>query len=139
MPDVITASIRVRMSQRDAHYGGNLVPGARVLEMFGDLITEITIRADGDEGLLTTYDKVEFTEPVYAGDYIEATARMVKKTRLRRIVEFEARKVISARYDLGKTSARVLDEPVLVCRAVGVSVIPMKVAQAAAGSPVLTR
>ena len=30
------ATIRVRMSARDAHYGGNLVPGARMLELFGD-------------------------------------------------------------------------------------------------------
>ena len=29
--------IRVRMSAHDAHYGGNLVDGARMLQLFGDV------------------------------------------------------------------------------------------------------
>ena len=45
------ATLRMRMSARDAHYGGNLVPGARILEIFGDLITDLAIQQDGDEGL----------------------------------------------------------------------------------------
>ncbi len=62
---------------------------------------------------------------MYAGDYIEAVARLVRRSRLRRMVEFEARKVIATRYDLGPTSARVLNEPTVVCRALGTTVIPM--------------
>ncbi len=42
------ALLRVRMSARDAHYGGNLVAGARMLELFGDLITDLAIQQDGD-------------------------------------------------------------------------------------------
>ena len=34
-----------------AHYGGDLVDGAYVLGMFGDVATELCIRTDGDEGL----------------------------------------------------------------------------------------
>lgn len=124
MSDVIIATLRVRMSQNDAHYGGNLVDGARVLALFGDLVTEIAIRTDGDEGLLSNYSSVEFTAPVYAGDYIEAVARLLRRSRLRRVVEFEARKVIAARYDLGPSSAQVLNEPTMVCRAIGTTVIP---------------
>ena len=44
--------LRVRMSQADAHYGGNLVDGARILALFGDAATELLVRHDGDEGLL---------------------------------------------------------------------------------------
>lgn len=47
-----TAMIRVRMSAHDAHYGGNLVDGARMLQLFGDVGTELCIVYDGDEGLL---------------------------------------------------------------------------------------
>jgi acyl dehydratase len=122
--DVI-ASLRVRMSQADAHYGGDLVDGARILGLFGDLITEVTIRTDGDEGLLAEYSDVRFTAPVHAGDYIEARARLVRRTRLRRFVELEARKVIGARYERGRSSAEVLAEPVVVCTAAAIAVVPM--------------
>ena len=62
------ATLRVRMSAKDAHYGGNLVDGARVLGLFGDVATELLIRHDGDEGLFVAYDSVTFKAPVYAGD-----------------------------------------------------------------------
>ena len=68
----ITSELRVRMSAKDAHYGGNLVDGAHMLHLFGDVATELLIRCDGDEGLFCAYDNVEFMAPVYAGDYIEA-------------------------------------------------------------------
>jgi len=64
------AMIRLRMSAHDAHYGGGLVDGARMLGLFGDVATELLIRHDGDEGLFRAYDKVEFLASVYAGDYI---------------------------------------------------------------------
>ena len=63
--------IRLRMSQADAHYGGNLVDGAKMLQLFGDVATELLIRYDGDEGLFRAYDNVEFLAPVFAGDYIQ--------------------------------------------------------------------
>jgi len=47
----LKVKIRVRMSASDAHYGGNLVDGAKILELFGDVATELLIRHDGDEGL----------------------------------------------------------------------------------------
>ena len=55
--------IRLRMSAHDAHYGGNLVDGARILSLFGDVATELLIRHDGDEGLFVAYDLVEFRCP----------------------------------------------------------------------------
>ena len=48
--------IRMRMSSHDAHYGGNLVDGARMLQLFGDVATELLIQLDGDEGLFKAYD-----------------------------------------------------------------------------------
>lgn len=70
--------IRLRMSAKDAHYGGNLVDGAHMVHLFGDVATELLIMHDGDEGLFVAYDNVEFLAPVYAGDYIEATGEIVK-------------------------------------------------------------
>ena len=40
--------IRLRMSAHDAHYGGHLVDGARMLGLFGDVATELCILRDGD-------------------------------------------------------------------------------------------
>jgi 3-aminobutyryl-CoA ammonia-lyase len=75
-PEIIESTLRVRMGTQDAHYGGNLVDGARILALFGDLATELLIKLDGDEGLFLRYDEVEFKAPVYAGDYIEARGRV---------------------------------------------------------------
>lgn len=124
MNDQITSTLRVRIGQEEAHYGGNLVEGARVLKLFGDIVTEIAIVTDGDEGLFVGYDKIEFLAPVYAGDFVEATGRVIKIGNTSRTVELEAHKVIEARYDQSPSGADVLDKPQLVVRAVGTTVIP---------------
>ncbi|MFC8361647.1 holo-ACP synthase [Streptomyces griseorubiginosus] len=121
-----TAFLRVRVGQEEAHYGGDLVDGARVLRLFGDLVTEITIRTDGDEGLLAQYSEVRFAAPVKPGDYIEARARLVRRTRLRRVVELEAHKVLSAHAGAGESAATVLDTPQLVCSATATTVVPYR-------------
>lgn len=118
------AIIRVRMSAGDAHYGGNLVDGAKMLQLFGDVATELLIRNDGDEGLFAGYEKVEFLAPVFAGDYIEAVGEIVKAGNSSRKMEFEARKVIAPRPDINDSACDVLEEPIVVCRAVGTCVVP---------------
>lgn len=117
-------TIRLRMSAHDAHYGGNLVDGARMLGLFGDVATELLIRNDGDEGLFCAYDNVEFLAPVFAGDYIEATGEITKVGNTSRKMQFEARKVIQARPDINDSAAEVLETPVIVCRASGTCVVP---------------
>ena len=118
------ARVRLRMSTADAHYGGNLVDGARMLALFGDVATELLIRLDGDEGLFVAYDNVEFLAPVYAGDYIEADGRIVKTGNTSRAMQFEARKVIAARPEVDASAADVLEPPIVVCRATGTCVTP---------------
>jgi 3-aminobutyryl-CoA ammonia-lyase len=112
------------MSAHDAHYGGNLVDGARMLALFGDVATELLIRHDGDEGLFRAYDQVEFLAPVYAGDYIEAEAELVHVGNTSCKMKFEARKVIQPRADISASAAEVLATPVVVCRASGTCVTP---------------
>ncbi len=118
--------IRMRMSSHDAHYGGNLVDGAKMLQLFGDVATELLIRRDGDEGLFAGYENVEFLAPVYAGDYIEAVGEIIKEGNSSRKMTFEARKVIVPRTDISESAADFLEEPVVVCRAVGTCVTPKK-------------
>ena len=123
MAELPTCTLRLRMAQTDAHYGGNLVAGARVMELFGDLATELAIRHDGDEGLLAGYEIVEFLAPVYAGDFLEATGRIVRVGTTSRTCEFECRKYIESRYDLSDGAADLLDEPVVTTRATGTLVV----------------
>jgi 3-aminobutyryl-CoA ammonia-lyase len=117
-------TIRLRMSAHDAHYGGNLVDGARMLGLFGDVATELLIRNDGDEGLFCAYDNVEFLAPVFAGDYIEAIGEITKLGNTSRKMQFEARKVVQARTDINDSAAEVLETPIVVCRASGTCVVP---------------
>jgi 3-aminobutyryl-CoA ammonia-lyase len=114
------------MSSHDAHYGGSLVDGARMLALFGDAATELLIRHDGDEGLFRAYSSVEFLAPVYAGDFIEVRARITEKGNTSRQMEFEAWKVISPEPDIGPSAATVLEQPLLVCKAAGTCVVPQE-------------
>jgi len=125
----ITSTIRVRMSAKDAHYGGNLVDGAHMLHLFGDVMTEICIAAKGDEGLLLKYDEAEILAPVYAGDFIEAYGEVVRVGNTSMGIDLIAKKVIAARPDISASAADVLDEPIVVCKAKGIVVIPKEVAR----------
>ena len=117
--------LRIRMSQQDAHYGGGLVDGAKMLALFGDVATELLIRLDGDEGLFRAYESIDFLAPVYAGDFIEIIGKLISCGRTSRKISFEARKVIIPRPDVSTSACDVLDEPVIVCQAVGTCVVPI--------------
>ncbi len=121
--DEITATIRVRLSAKDSHYGGQLINGAHLLSLFGDVATELAIQCDGDEGLLVGYENVEFLAPLYAGDFVEASGRITKIGRTSRRIEFDARKVIAARPDISDSAADVLEQPIIVGRAIGTTVV----------------
>ncbi len=116
--------LRLRMSAKDAHYGGNLVDGAHMVHLFGDVATELLIQIDGDEGLFAGYESITFLAPVYAGDYIEAEGWITKVGNTSRKMEFVARKVIATRPDISASAADVLEEPIIVARAIGTCVTP---------------
>lgn len=122
LPGKVT--LRLRLSRADAHYGGDLVDGARLLQLLGDVATELLVRHDGDEGLFRAYDSVEFLAPVHAGDYVEASGEIIRVGETSRAMRFEVHKVLAPRPDLGESAAEALAEPVLVCRASGTCVVP---------------
>lgn len=124
MEEKYTSLIRVRMAASDAHYGGNLVDGAHMLHLFGDVATELLIKTDGDEGLFCAYSKVEFKAPVYSGDFIEAYGEVTQIGNTSRKMVFEARKVAIPRPDISASAADILEEPVVVCIAEGTCVVP---------------
>jgi 3-aminobutyryl-CoA ammonia-lyase len=122
MTEPIQAYLRVRVGSEDAHYG-TIAAGAFVMQLFGDLATEITVRRDGDEGLLRAYQNVEFLSPVRPGDFLECRATLVREGRTSRTFDAEAWKVITTRQDVGESAADVLEERVLVAKATGTTVV----------------
>ena len=121
-PEYIS-TLRVRLGAHDAHYGGQLVNGAHLLSLFGDIATELAILCDGDEGLLAGYEQVELLAPLFAGDFVEVTGRITNVGRTSRRIEFEAYKVITPRLDISPSAADVLDTPILIGRAIGTTVV----------------
>jgi 3-aminobutyryl-CoA ammonia-lyase len=107
-----------------AHYGGNLVDGAYVLGLFGDVATEVCIRTDGDEGLFASYSDVQFVAPVRAGDVVEITATVARVGTRSRGLDLVARVVCRGRPEVSESAAVVLDPPEVVVTAQGTVVVP---------------
>ncbi|MDO8519349.1 MAG: hotdog fold domain-containing protein [Deltaproteobacteria bacterium] len=120
----IKATLRVRISQADLHYGGEIASGSKIMELFGDAATEVLIRVDGDEGLFRAYQEVEFLAPVKSGDFLEVTASLIRVGKTSREMSFEAFKIIDgARNPKKPTTANLLAKPLLVARAKGTCVV----------------
>jgi len=111
-----------------AHYAGNLVDGAYVLGLFGDVATEMCIRTDGDEGLFASYSDVQFLAPVRAGDVVEVEASLHRAGRRSREIRFVARVMCRGRTDASADesagAADVLQEPLVATTATGTVVVP---------------
>ena len=108
-----------------AHYAGNLVDGAYVLALFGDVATEVCIQADGDECLFASYSDVQFLQPLRAGDVVEVTATITRVGNRSRDLEFSAYVVCRGRPDKSESAAEVLGEPLQITRATGTVVVPV--------------
>lgn len=134
---------KLMMTGADGHYVGNLVNGSRILDFFGDVATELLVRADGDLSLFRSYKEVEFLAPVYVGDFMEYHGWIEKKGNTSYTVKFEAWKVITMPDDfklksnfldgvlgepkllnLKQSAALVCDPPILCGTATGVLIIP---------------
>ena len=107
-----------------AHYAGNLVDGAYLLGLFGDVATEMCIRTDGDEGLFASYSDVQFRAPVQAGDVVEVVATVTRVGTRSRDLDLEARVVARGRADVTASAAAVLDPPLVAVTARGTVVVP---------------
>lgn len=123
MTDSVQTLIRLRMSTADGHYAGGLVDGARVLQLFGDAVTEALIRHDGDEGLMRTMN-AEFLAPVRSGDYLEVRAKLITVGNSSRTFECTAHKIIELLHP-DDSAANVFPEAVLAVKAKAVAVVPV--------------
>jgi 3-aminobutyryl-CoA ammonia-lyase len=120
----LTVTHRRYVPHSRAHYAGNLVDGAYALGLFGDVATEVCIRADGDEGLFASYDEVQFRAPIRAGDVLEIQAMVTGVGTRSRMIAFECRVVCRGRPDVSESAAEVLEPPIVAVTATGTVVIP---------------
>ena len=123
MTGAIGANLRLRLSQAEAHYGGGLVAGGRVMELLGDVATELCIRCDGDEGLLAGYSSVEFRRSLWAGDFVEVRGEITRMGRSSRDMRFEVLRYARRRPEISDSAADLLDEPDLVAVASATCVV----------------
>lgn len=115
-----------RVGAEECHYNGYLMSGAHIIQYASDVIGELSIRRDGDGGLLASVEQARFLQPVFAGETLEITVRVIHVGNRSRKVSFEVRKHIRKRFDISRGAAEVLDPPVLVADGTAVVVIPKK-------------
>jgi 3-aminobutyryl-CoA ammonia-lyase len=127
MPATVGQKVTHRryVSFDDSHYAGNLVDGAFVMKLFGDVATHLLIVTDSNEGLFASYSDVQFLEPVRGGDVIEVTARIDSVGTRSRRIEFEA--MVLARSSDQHGNSTLLSIPCPVASAVGTVVVPATV------------
>lgn len=114
------------MSEKDAHYVGGLVNGARIVVQWGDVGTELMVYADGDISLFLGYEKIEFTAPVYVGDFMEYVGWIEEVGNQSYKCKFEAWKVATMldRTDadmegIEHTAATACEPPILCATGIG--------------------
>jgi 3-aminobutyryl-CoA ammonia-lyase len=118
--------IRIRVSEKHVHYGGGLVNGAFIADLFGDVATELLIMCDGDEGLLRR-EEIDFLAPVYAGEFIEAVGWITKMGKTSREMYMEAWKVIQPlKGAVSPLACEILKEPILIATAKIICVTPLE-------------
>src|SRR3954465_8781962 len=101
----LSVELRMRLAPAAPDYGGNLVDGAHGLEIFGDIVTELAIHTDGDEGLFAGYERVEFLAPLHAGDFVRARGTIARMGNSSRPGDLELWKEIGPRPDLRDSAA----------------------------------
>jgi 3-aminobutyryl-CoA ammonia-lyase len=130
----LSVTHRRYVSYAHAHYGGNLVDGAYVLGLFGDVATDLCIQADGDEGLFASYQDVQFKAPVRGGDVIEATGRITRVGNRSRTIDFVCTVVCRGRPDLSASAAEVVGPPIVAVTAIGTVVVTPRDERRAGGA-----
>lgn len=117
------ATIELRV---DSHYADKVVSLGTIVELFGMAGTKLAYMLDGHGGLMRAFDNVEFLGPVYHGDFVRVTARLLAVGRTSRKRAYEA--YVTARthgIDPVPSYGELIEPPLLVARASGTAVTPL--------------
>lgn len=122
------ATLRVRMNAQDTTYRSVIIPAARIMGLFADCVTQVTLREDGDGSLLAAYENAQFKQSVHIGDYLEIQARVIKRgNRSRRFAVVALRHIRTpGPGEPDSPPAVICDSPEVVAEAVLVVVVRKK-------------
>ena len=117
---VVTIETRV-----DSHYANQVVSLGVITELFGMAGGKLALMLDGDGGYMRAFENLEFLAPVYQGDYVRVTARLLSVGRTSRRRSYEAH-VVARTHGIGTepSHGQILDPPILAARAIGTTVTP---------------
>lgn len=123
-------NLKSRMGAGDAHYAGELVEGAHIVTAWGDVGTELAIRLHGDESLFVGYSEVRYTEPVFAGDWMEYGGYIEKVGKTSFTCKFFAYKWMRDSRDengnvVNGSGAEMINPPILCAYATGTLMVPV--------------
>ena len=118
-------TVRVRIGAKDVHYAGNLVSGAKIIELMTDAGTELAILIGGTEGLLASWKHIEQYVPVALGDYLEIKTWVSRYGNTSFDLEAEVYKTCELADKSGASMAcNIISPPVLVSKGSFVGVTP---------------
>src|SRR4030095_12007114 len=90
MPDEdLSRYVSVVELRVDSHYTDRVVSLGTIVELVGIAGPSLAYRIDGDGGLRRAFESVEFLAPVYHGDYVRCTARLLAVGRTSRKRSYE--------------------------------------------------
>lgn len=119
--------IRTRMASAEAHYAGELVNGSHTIEFMGDVATELMAMYCGNEGQCIGYDKIRFTAPTFAGDFIEVRGRIIGVEGNKVKVQCRSFKIAeNARIATQDSAVNVFERPVMTVETISTYEIPEK-------------
>jgi 3-aminobutyryl-CoA ammonia-lyase len=93
------------------------------LRLIGEVVTELAARLDGDTSLIRRYEEVDFTAPVYSGDYVRFRGELVRVGNTSRTIDFYGDKLI-AQAPTGWPGADELNPPLRFLSGRVIIVIP---------------
>lgn len=120
-----TVSHKMYVSRTDAPYMSDLMPGAYLMGIYGDVMDEMFSRLDRDESMIASYSDVQFKAPVRVGDIIEVTGELIRIGTRSRDVDLTAM-VLGHRVNNAcppEGTSGILSEPLLVGTARAINVI----------------
>jgi hypothetical protein len=124
-PDAV---LRVRMNAQDTTYRSVIIPAARIMGLFADCITQITLKEDQDGSLLAAYENAQFKKSVHIGDYLELQARVLSRGNRSRRIGMVALRYIKTPgpSDPDTPPAVICEPPEIVAEAIIVVVVRRK-------------
>lgn len=126
----LVGSMNVRVGNEWTHYAGEMVAGALILQLWGDCVSEISIRREGHGGLLVACDKLQFHHPIHTGDSLVISARLSEQGRRSRQFSCTAQLVLSRYNGMEKSQGwEKFDPPKTVAEGFLTVVIPAGHAQ----------